>query len=47
MLRSLNNFAGFDAFSAHFHPAVSAARKLDTNGLQIRVKAPAGLVICV
>jgi len=47
MLRSLNDLAGFDAFSAHLHPAVTSARKLNANGLQIRVKAAAGLVVSV
>ena len=47
MLRSFNNLARFDAFGAYLHPAVAARRQLDANGLQIRVKAASGLVVCV
>lgn len=47
MLRSLNDLAGLDAFSAHLHPAVSTTRQLNANGLQIRVKTASGLVVSV
>jgi len=47
MLRSLNDLAGFDALSADLHPAVAAAGQLDTDGLQIRVKAASSLVVSV
>jgi len=45
MLRSFNDLARLDAFCADLHPAVSATRKLDADGLQIWVKAAAGLVV--
>jgi len=47
MLRSLNDLTGLDALSAYLHPAVSTARELNAYGLQIRIKASAGLVVCV
>ena len=47
MLRSLNNLTGFDAFRAYLHPAVAATRQLDTDRLQIRIKAASGLVVSV
>ena len=47
MLRSFNDLAGFDALRAYLHPAISTRRQLDTDRLQIWVKAAAGLVISV
>jgi hypothetical protein len=47
MLRSFYDLARFYALCAHFHSAIAAARQLDTNGLQIGVKAASGLVISV
>lgn len=47
MLRGFNDLAGLDALCAHFHPAVSAARKLDANGLQIRIEAAARFIVSV
>ena len=47
MLRSLNDLAGLDAFSAYLHPAVPATRQLNAYGLKIRVKTASGLVVSV
>jgi hypothetical protein len=47
MLRSFNNFSRFDALCAHLHPAVAAAGQLDADGLQVRVEAAPGLIVCV
>ena len=47
MLRSLNDLAGLDALGAYLHAAVTTARQLNAYGLQIRVKASAGLVVSV
>ena len=45
MLRSFNNLAGFDALCAYLHTAISSARKLYANGLEIGIKATSGLII--
>ena len=47
MLRSLNDLAGLDAFSAYLHPAIPTARQLNAHGLQVRVKTASGLVVSV
>jgi len=47
MLRSLNDFAGFNALSACLDPAVTAARQLNAYGLQIWIKPASGLVVSV
>ena len=47
MLRSFNDLARLDALCADLHAAVAACRKLDADGLKVRVKPPTGLVVCV
>jgi hypothetical protein len=47
MLRSLDHLTGLDALCAYLHPAIAPAGQLDPNGLQIRVKSTAGLVVRV
>jgi len=47
MLRGLNDLTRFDALGADPHAAVPASRKLDADGLKVRVEPTAGLVVCV
>jgi hypothetical protein len=44
-LRSFDNFARFNTASADLHAAVAAGRKLDANGLQIRIEPAARFVV--
>lgn len=46
-LRGFDNFSRFDAAGADLHTAVSAVRKLNAHGLQIRVETPTGLIVGV
>ena len=46
-LRGFDNFARFDAAGAHLHTAVAAVRKLNADGLQVRVETPTGLIVGV
>ena len=47
ILRSFDNLIWFNAAGAYRHPAVSASREFDADRLQIRLKAPTGLIIRV
>jgi len=47
ILRRFDNFAAFNATGANLLPSVSACRKLDADGLQIRVKSAARFIVRV
>ena len=46
-LSRFDNFSGLDAAGADLHPAVAARRKLNADGLQIRVESASRLVVSV
>jgi hypothetical protein len=46
-LSGFSDLARLDTAGADLHPPVSTTRKLDANGLQIRIKASTSFVISV
>jgi hypothetical protein len=45
LLCSLDNFAGFNAAGANLHASVTPGRELNTDRLQIRIKAATCFVV--
>jgi hypothetical protein len=43
----LRNFSGLNAASAYLHPFGAALGKLDPDGLQIRIEAAGGPIVCM
>lgn len=46
-LRRFSDFARLDATGANFHPLNASLRSLDSDRLQVGIKAPARAVVCV
>jgi hypothetical protein len=47
LLCGFDNFARLNASRADLHPAITARRKLDANGLQVRIEPTACFVVSV